>query len=689
MEVQILSRKLITPSSPTPEHLQTLKLSYLDQLAPAFYVPRIFYFLPNGEEEGLVKNREKSEQLQKSLAETLTLFYPLAGRYIRDKWSIECNDKGAEYLEAEVSGTLSQLLGQGGGKLRSEWLNNLVPDPDESDNTPLLFVQFNTFKCGGVAVGVCLAHRASDGSSVFKFIDSWAKLSRMGAGNLQFCPNFNLGSFFPQKDLPTGPTKKVESEHDELSMKRLVFNAASISNLKKIATTSTNTDQPPLKHQPTRLEVVMGFIWMSFIRTFQTRNGCLRPSLISIPVNMRNKAKLPVPESSWGNFVGRAVPKFLPSDDQRGKVQLPDIVGKVQDAIRSTVSNLAKSSTPEDIVSLVYGALGELVKGMRNPEFDCCFSTSWCRFPTYEVDFGWGKPSWATSVMKPRMRNNIFVLDTKDGDGMEAWHQKFEAMKVEILSRKLISPSSPTPEHLQTLKISRLDQLVGPFYVPRVFYYLPNGEEEGLIKTREKSEQLQKSLAETLTLFYPLAGRYIREKRSIDCNDKGAEYLEAEVSGSLSQLLGQGGGKLRSEWLNNLVPDPEESDNTPLVFVQFNTFTCGGVAIGVCASHRAADGSSVFNFIDSWAKVSRMGHSNLQFSPNFNLGSFFPQEDLLPAPPRKLESGHVELTFKRTFQARHGRLMPSLLTIPVNMRKKTKLQVSESSCGNFVGRAIA
>ncbi|KAJ4837332.1 hypothetical protein Tsubulata_051225 [Turnera subulata] len=422
MKVQILSRKLITPSSPTPEHLQTLKISYLDQFAPPLYVPRVFYYLPNGEEEGLVKNREKSEQLQKSLAETLTLFYPLAGRYIRHKRSIDCNDEGAEYLEAEVSGTLSQLLGKGGVELRSGWLNNLVPDPEESDNTPLVMVQFNTFTCGGVAIGVCVAHRAADGSSVFNFMDSWAKVSRMGLDNFKFCPSFNLGSFFPQKDLPPAPPRKLEAEHDELTMKRLVFNAASISNLKKIATTSntTNTDQPPLiKYQPTRVEVVITFIWISLIRTFQARHGHLRPSLISIPINMRRKTLLPVPENSYGNFVGRAVPIFSPADHD--KLQLPDMVSKVQDAIRSTVSNLAKASTPDDIVSLVQNATGELVKGKSNPEFDCSFSTSWCRFPKYEADFGWGKPSWVTCVMRPRVGNTIGLMDTQDGDGIEAW----------------------------------------------------------------------------------------------------------------------------------------------------------------------------------------------------------------------------------------------------------------------------
>lgn len=52
-------------------------------------------------------------------------------------------------------------------------------------------------------------------------------------------------------------------------------------------------------------------------------------------------------------------------------------------------------------------------------------------------------------------------------------------MKVQILSRKLIAPSSPTPPNLQNLKISCFDQLAPPTYVPCIFYYPVSGEDHG------------------------------------------------------------------------------------------------------------------------------------------------------------------------------------------------------------------
>ncbi|KAK7849094.1 deacetylvindoline o-acetyltransferase [Quercus suber] len=40
--------------------------------------------------------------------------------------------------------------------------------------------------------------------------------------------------------------------------------------------------------------------------------------------------------------------------------------------------------------------------------------SSWCKFPLYETDFGWGKPAWMTSINK-LVSNAISLQDTTDG----------------------------------------------------------------------------------------------------------------------------------------------------------------------------------------------------------------------------------------------------------------------------------
>ncbi|CAL1387621.1 unnamed protein product [Linum trigynum] len=45
--------------------------------------------------------------------------------------------------------------------------------------------------------------------------------------------------------------------------------------------------------------------------------------------------------------------------------------------------------------------------------------SSWWRFPFYETDFGWGKPTWVDYF---NMTDNLVLLiDAKDGEGIKAW----------------------------------------------------------------------------------------------------------------------------------------------------------------------------------------------------------------------------------------------------------------------------
>lgn len=108
LEVDIVSKEHIKPSFPTPSHLRNYKLSLLDQLIPAPYAPTILFY-PNNDSTNLSNIPNRLELLKKSLSETLTLFYPLAGK-IKDNLCIECNDDGAYFAEANVNGCLSEFL---------------------------------------------------------------------------------------------------------------------------------------------------------------------------------------------------------------------------------------------------------------------------------------------------------------------------------------------------------------------------------------------------------------------------------------------------------------------------------------------------------------------------------------------------------------------------------------------------
>ncbi|KAJ6917582.1 hypothetical protein NC652_019805 [Populus alba x Populus x berolinensis] len=57
------------------------------------------------------------------------------------------------------------------------------------------------------------------------------------------------------------------------------------------------------------------------------------------------------------------------------------------------------------------GLLAQIVKDPNN--WSLFGFSSWCKFPFYEVDLGFGKPVWVGT--------GAFLLDTRDGEGIEAW----------------------------------------------------------------------------------------------------------------------------------------------------------------------------------------------------------------------------------------------------------------------------
>ncbi|KAJ0106265.1 hypothetical protein Patl1_18238 [Pistacia atlantica] len=146
LNVQIISRETIQPSSPTPSHLKIYKLSLFDQLAPPVYAPIILFYSPTDEND----SSERSNHLKKSLSKTLTKFDPFSGR-VKDCFSIECNDRGAIFIEALVDCDMSMVLKQP----EIDQLQQLLPEVG-SDQT-LLAVQVNYFGCGGIA-GPSLDH---------------------------------------------------------------------------------------------------------------------------------------------------------------------------------------------------------------------------------------------------------------------------------------------------------------------------------------------------------------------------------------------------------------------------------------------------------------------------------------------------------------------------------------------------
>ncbi|KAK3437618.1 stemmadenine O-acetyltransferase [Eucalyptus grandis] len=180
------------------------------------------------------------------------------------------------------------------------------------------------------------------------------------------------------------------------------------------------------------------------------------------------------------------------------------------------------------------------------------------------------------------------------------------ATKVKVVSTETIKPSSPTPPHLRNFNFCLLDQLAPPFYVPVVLFYSAP-DEKAAPDSASVSGNLKTSLAQVLSLFYPLGGR-VKGNASIDCNDEGALYLEAKAHFELSKVLSYTETAQLQQFLP-FSPYKVSTNNEDQVIVgdQANFFDCGGIKIGICISHKIANGASVSAFLNAWSAIANNG----------------------------------------------------------------------------------
>ncbi|XP_008231723.1 PREDICTED: BAHD acyltransferase At5g47980-like [Prunus mume] len=244
-----------------------------------------------------------------------------------------------------------------------------------------------------------------------------------------------------------------------------------------------------------------------------------------------------------------------------------------------------------------------------------------------------------------------------------------DLIKVEIIERQTVKPSSPTPH---SSKLSVFDQMVlSHSYTQTLFFYSANNNitcsggganstdmVAMRMKERDYCQDLIRSLAKTLIHFYPLAGRLSKGHDMIQCTDAGAVFVTARVKCSLSQIFEHPD----PEMLTGLVPAIGQPDGDgdgvstrlPLLAVQANLFECGGIAIGLSMSHKVFDGITASAFISCWAKMALDDGVDDQVPfmvPKFDAASYFPPLDFLnssqpsPSPPELVGIKYITKRF--------------------------------------------
>ncbi|XVF35845.1 hypothetical protein REPUB_Repub19eG0006200 [Reevesia pubescens] len=368
----------------------------------------------------IASNSKRLQLLKQSLSETLTLFYPFAGR-IKDCLSIDCNDEGAYYVEARVNRPLNEFLELPDLSFIPELLPAEVSWTATGAGGYVAMIQVTTFACGNIVIGAFLSHMIVDGPAATTFLRSWAVMTRK-SGEEAASPNFDASFVFPQSEAYPKEATLLALLSPFLKTgtclsRRIVFDASAIASLRAKTASSSVPD-------PTRVEAVSALLCKCIMATSKAKSDIQKSTLINHAVNLRRRAEPPVPKYSMGNFLCIAAALVTSQE-----TELDDLVCHLRKAIRKADGEFVKSLQGE--AGLLNFCDCEYIKEMGKAssvaagEIDFIGFSSWCNFGLYEIDFGWGKPTWVTCTASNKSEtvftNMIVLMDTKMGDGIEAY----------------------------------------------------------------------------------------------------------------------------------------------------------------------------------------------------------------------------------------------------------------------------
>ncbi|XP_030517916.1 omega-hydroxypalmitate O-feruloyl transferase-like [Rhodamnia argentea] len=183
---------------------------------------------------------------------------------------------------------------------------------------------------------------------------------------------------------------------------------------------------------------------------------------------------------------------------------------------------------------------------------------------------------------------------------MEAFHTV--AINAPIVERSVsvaVLPEQETPGG--SLFLSNIDQ-ASVFYLPMVYSFDRSDA--------DTVDVIKKALCQVLVHYYPLAGRLARNsqgKLTVDCEKKlGVPFVEASANCDIEDL---GDMKFLDRNVLQKLVYGDATENTvevaPLLTAQVTKFRCGGFTVGIAFNHCMFDGTSVMNFMNSWAETAR------------------------------------------------------------------------------------
>ncbi|CAI9772360.1 unnamed protein product [Fraxinus pennsylvanica] len=387
--------------------------------------------------------------LKTSLSQSLTHFPPLAGRLTTDSEGyvyIICNDAGVDFIHANGSHIhVRDVLGS--IDVPQEVKRFFAFDQKvsyEGHFSPILAVQV-TELADGVFIGCAVNHAVTDGTSFWNFFNTFAEISR-GVRRISRTPDFRRDSVLISPavlKLPAGGPKVSFSVDAPLRERIFSFSRESIQKLKSktnnqkwelnIVELMGKQSNDPLKFPDEKstpltwfrnaisresnystdqkaeissFQSLCALLWRGI--TFARKLPASKTTTFRMAVNCRHRLEPKLEPLYFGNAI-QSIPTFATAGDVLAK------------DLRWCAEQLNKNVQAHDNAT-VRKYIGDWEQDPRCfplGNFDGAMITmgSSPRFPMYDNDFGWGRPTAIRSGRANKFDGKISAFPGRNGGG--------------------------------------------------------------------------------------------------------------------------------------------------------------------------------------------------------------------------------------------------------------------------------